>query len=73
MTKRWIGSNKFWHNKRVCVTGGGFLGSVVVGKLHERGAAEVFVPRKLTGFEGEIRWDTSKPNGQPRRTPNPSP
>jgi len=20
-----------------------------------------------TGFEGEIRWDTSKPNGQPRR------
>jgi GDP-L-fucose synthase len=22
---------------------------------------------ELTGFEGEIRWDTSKPNGQPRR------
>lgn len=22
---------------------------------------------RLTGFEGEIRWDTSKPNGQPRR------
>jgi GDP-L-fucose synthase len=21
----------------------------------------------LTGFEGRIRWDTSKPNGQPRR------
>ena len=21
----------------------------------------------LTGFEGEILWDTSKPNGQPRR------
>jgi GDP-L-fucose synthase len=21
----------------------------------------------LTGFEGEIRWDTTKPNGQPRR------
>ena len=21
----------------------------------------------LTGFEGDIRWDTSKPNGQPRR------
>ena len=21
----------------------------------------------LTGFDGEIRWDTSKPNGQPRR------
>jgi GDP-L-fucose synthase len=22
---------------------------------------------KLTGFKGEIRWDSSKPNGQPRR------
>lgn len=22
---------------------------------------------KLVGFEGEIRWDTSRPNGQPRR------
>ncbi len=22
---------------------------------------------ELTGFAGEIRWDTSKPNGQPRR------
>ena len=21
----------------------------------------------MTGFDGEIRWDTSKPNGQPRR------
>jgi len=23
--------------------------------------------RALTGFDGEIRWDSSKPNGQPRR------
>ena len=22
---------------------------------------------RLTGFEGELRWDTSRPNGQPRR------
>jgi nucleoside-diphosphate-sugar epimerase len=22
---------------------------------------------KLTGFEGEIEWDASKPDGQPRR------
>ncbi len=22
---------------------------------------------RLTGFEGELVWDTSKPNGQPRR------
>jgi len=25
---------------------------------------------RLTGFTGEIRWDTSKPNGQPRRKLN---
>lgn len=25
---------------------------------------------RLTGFEGEIRWDTTKPNGQPRRKLN---
>ena len=24
--------------------------------------------RALTGYDGEIRWDTSKPNGQPRRS-----
>ena len=36
----------FWKDKRVIATGGaGFLGSFVVEKLHERGAAEVFVPR----------------------------
>jgi nucleoside-diphosphate-sugar epimerase len=23
---------------------------------------------EVTGFEGEIRWDTSMPNGQPRRS-----
>ncbi len=37
----------FWAGKRVCVTGGaGFLGSFVVEKLRERGATEIFVPRK---------------------------
>ena len=37
--------NKFWQSRRVCVTGGaGFLGKVVVRKLHERGVKEVFIP-----------------------------
>jgi GDP-L-fucose synthase len=37
----------FWTDKRVVVTGGaGFLGSFVVAKLAERGARDVFVPRK---------------------------
>jgi GDP-L-fucose synthase len=36
----------FWHRQRVIVTGGaGFLGSFVVEKLKERGAADVIVPR----------------------------
>lgn len=36
----------FWADKRVLVTGGaGFLGSYVIGKLHQRGCNEVFVPR----------------------------
>jgi len=35
----------FWQNKRVIVTGGaGFLGSFILEKLNQRGAAEVFVP-----------------------------
>lgn len=37
--------NIFWRTKRVCVTGGaGFLGKVVVRKLHERGVKDVFIP-----------------------------
>ncbi len=36
----------FWKNRRVVVTGcSGFLGSFVVEKVQQRGAAEVFVPR----------------------------
>jgi GDP-L-fucose synthase len=38
-------TNKFWQDKRVCVTGGaGFLGSFILKKLEERGAGDVFVP-----------------------------
>ena len=36
----------FWQSQSVCVTGGaGFLGKVVVRKLYERGAKNVFVPK----------------------------
>lgn len=46
MTGSWPDSQTFWRDKRVCVTGGaGFLGSFIVEKLEERGAADIFVPR----------------------------
>jgi len=46
MTTAWPDSNTFWRDKRVIVTGGaGFLGSFVVEKLRQRGAAEIIVPR----------------------------
>ncbi len=39
-------SNNFWQGKRVIVTGGGgFLGSFVIEKLKQRGAADIFIPR----------------------------
>ncbi len=47
MNPEWPDSNEFWRDKRVTVTGGaGFLGSFVVEKLQERGASDIFVPRK---------------------------
>ncbi len=58
----------WWTGKRVLVTGGtGFLGSVVVGKLRRRGAAEVFAPRSrefdLTRREDVERClDASRPD-----------
>ena len=44
--QNWPNGRFFWQDKRVIVTGGaGFLGSFVVEKLQERGAAEIVVPR----------------------------
>ncbi len=40
-------SENFWENKRVIVTGGGgFLGLFVVERLKQRGATDIFIPRK---------------------------
>ena len=27
----------------------------------------VYLIKELAGFQGEVQWDTSKPDGQPRR------
>jgi GDP-L-fucose synthase len=40
-------AENFWQGKKVIVTGGGgFLGSFVVEKLQQRGASDLFIPRR---------------------------
>lgn len=62
----------YWQNKRVIVTGGGgFLGSFVVEKLKERGATDIFIPRKkdydLTQREAiERLYDDALKNVDPK-------
>ena len=47
MNPSWPNNATFWRDKRVTVTGGaGFLGSFVVAKLRERGAAHISIPRR---------------------------
>lgn len=72
----WPKSKVFWRDKRVIVTGGaGFLGSFVVEKLKERGAAEVIVPRSrqydLRSLDAicQLLHDTSLPASGGRRVP----
>ena len=67
------GDVNFWEDKRVIVTGGaGFLGSYVVEKLHQRGAAEVIVPRSrdydLRNVDAihQLLFDTSVPTAHRR-------
>ncbi|MFO7944167.1 MAG: GDP-L-fucose synthase [Anaerolineales bacterium] len=56
MNKTFPDPEKFWADRRVCITGGaGFLGSFVQEALRERGADDLFIPRSeeydLTQFE----------------------
>ncbi len=40
-----LSENNFWGSRRVCITGGaGFLGSYLIEKLHQCGAADIFIP-----------------------------
>ncbi|HCB01504.1 MAG TPA: GDP-fucose synthetase [Anaerolineae bacterium] len=65
-------TESFWKDKRVIVTGGGgFLGSFVVEKLKERGATDIFIPRKkdydLTQREAiERLYDDALKNVDPK-------
>ena len=46
MNKTFPDPEKFWADRRVCITGGaGFLGSFVQEALRERGADDFFIPR----------------------------
>jgi len=72
----WPNSKAFWRDRRVIVTGGaGFLGSFVVEKLRERGAADVIVPRSrqydLRSLDAicQLLQDTSLPARGGRRVP----
>jgi GDP-L-fucose synthase len=66
-------SERFWQDKKVIVTGGaGFLGSFVVAKLKERGAADIYIPRieeyNLVNPEDIRRmYDVTLKEGDPRK------
>lgn len=51
-------ATEFYNGSEPVNIGAGF--EITIKKLVEKIV-------KLTGFKGEIRWDSSKPDGQPRR------
>lgn len=65
---RMANKNGFWNTRKICVTGGaGFLGKVVVRKLQERGAKDIFIPTlekfDLTKLESiDLMLAESKPD-----------
>lgn len=62
-------------NKKILITGAhGFLGKNIVEQLLNIGCGEEITIKKLVelvtqiiGFTGLIKWDETKPDGQPRR------
>jgi hypothetical protein len=41
--------------------------SLIQKYQYELGLQRLMCPKNFTGFEGQIIWDASKPDGQPRR------
>ena len=51
--------------KKISLIGAGQIGGTLAHLITIKELAETI--KALVGYEGEITWDTSRPNGQPRR------